>query len=202
MCRLHVVTYPCNHSLFIGFRPCAPGAHPPTCTSRDGKVCFWPCETWPLERPETCPASKSGRPCVRYPLHPTAFGEYCFIENISIVDAVAEAPIWLFNVQGKKVGTKIRPWRLCEYIVGYYRARDPDAIRIMRDRIRRTQASPESIANRTTEDDEFDVDERMLETEAGNPIPPSSAAIGVVDGAVLGNESTGEDQSLVTKSES
>ena len=128
MCRVYLVICPCNHTVLAAHIPCAAGQHPQICNPPISTVTIKLHEEWPLGPPPTCPGCKDGQHLI-LPVEPTAFAEYCIQRNIGIVDAVAVMPAWIYDSRGNKVGTRSKPWRICDYVVAWYCAKSPKSIR-------------------------------------------------------------------------
>lgn len=125
--------------------------HPQVCNPRsiDVKVIYYH-EKIP-KLPPTCPCIKNAHGCYTVPTHPAAFGEFCVRNKLGIEDAVAMNPAWVFDLDGKKVGTRSRPWRVSDYTVAYYLAKNPKA---MQNRSTGAEAVEVSTRKRKLEDDE------------------------------------------------
>ena len=91
------------------------------------------------------------------------------ISRISLDDAIAIAPAWIYNLQGDKIGTRARPWRLSDYVVALGLARNPIAVRsrITTSKIQSTSTS----RKRKAEDNAVQASKRC---KAERAIPESS----------------------------
>ena len=106
----------------------------------------------PTGLPQTCPGTKSDRPCIAVPLTPTAFAKFCVLNEIQPSDAIAMAPSWIYSITGDKIGTRARPYRLSDYVVALDAAKNPNAVQ---QRIRSAAIlAPMSTRKRKVNNDE------------------------------------------------
>ena len=112
--------------------------------------------------------------------HPVAFAEFCIEKHINLVDAIAMAPAWIYNLDGDKIGTSTRPWRLSDYVVALGLARNPIALQ---RRTRLTGSLPvPSSKKRESEDEKLTTKKRKIETV---PVEVENTKREVEDGNIL-----------------
>lgn len=128
MCRAYFTVFPCHHVVLTSWQACTPDVHPQNCNPANLTLYLTSFHSDDSEDLPTCPASKLGRPCSTVPQQPAKFAEYCMSKNISLEDAIAIAPAWLYNLQGDRIGTRRQPWRLNDYVIALGLARNPLAL--------------------------------------------------------------------------
>lgn len=139
MCNTYYAHFPCNHTILAGYIPCTKDTHSKACNPKDIQTRdMSSAEALALgfRIPATCPNQihqdnglTNTEACIRVPTHPPTFALYCLSRNLAISDVVALAPAWVFDIEGKKIGSQARPWRVTDYVVAYYMARNPVAKR-------------------------------------------------------------------------
>ena len=129
MCRVYLAIYPCSHAVLASFISCANEKTPQTCDPRNIVIHLQSHRDLPADQASKCPGSKSDRACLRIPLKPLAFALYCAHKKLNTSDVVALAPVWIYDLEGKKIGTRTRPWSLSDYIAAWYRVKNPNAMK-------------------------------------------------------------------------
>ena len=120
MCVTYFIVYPCNHALFASSVPCAPGGDSQIYDTHEIKCNAIAYDASRPGLPRICPGSRNGQACQPAPLHPINYAMYCVERHIVLADAVSVMPIWVYDYDGSKVGTRTKPWCMLDYITAWY----------------------------------------------------------------------------------